>query len=80
MLKSIIKTMYHGQKHVPAANIIHNVSEEPVFLSCAREELNSKLCLPAALVKPAVFIHKERFLQEQNKRNEETGYQEEVTH
>lgn len=72
--------MYHSQKQVTTANIIHNVSEDPVFLSCVREELKRKLCLPTALLKPAVFIHKEHFLQEQNKRNEETGYQEEVTH
>lgn len=56
--------MYHGQKQVTTANIIHNVSEDPVFLSCAREELKSKLCLPTALLKPAVFIQKEYSLQE----------------
>jgi len=72
--------MYHGQKQATTAKIIHNVSEDPVFLSCVREELKSKLCLPTALLKPAVFIHKEHFFQEQTKRNEETGYQEEVTH
>lgn len=50
--------MYHGQKQVTTANIIHNVSEEPVFLSCVSEELKSQLCLPTALLKPAVFYIK----------------------
>lgn len=53
--KSLIKTRYHGQKQVTTANIIHNVCEEPVLLSCVREEL--KLCLLTALLKPAVFTH-----------------------
>lgn len=70
--------MYHDQKQVTTANIIHNVSEEPVFLSCVREQL--KLCLLTAPLKPAVFTHEEHFLQGQNKRSEETGYKEEVTH
>lgn len=72
--------MYHGQKQVTTANIIHNVSEEPVFLSCVREELKGKLCLLTALLKPAVFTHEQHFLQGQKKRNEETEYKEEVTH
>lgn len=76
--KSLIKTRYHGQKPVTTANIIHNVCEEPVLLSCVREEL--KLCLLTALLKPAVFTQEEHFLQGQNKRNEETEYKEEVTH
>lgn len=76
--KSLIKTRYHGQKQVTTANLIHNVCEEPVFLSCVREGL--KLCLLKALLKPAVFTHREHFLQGQNKRNEETEYKEEVTH
>lgn len=72
--------MNPGQKEVTTANIVHSVSEDPFFLSCVRKELKSKSCLRTALPQPAVFTHKNHFLQEQNKRNEEKGFQAEVTH
>lgn len=49
--------MNPGQKEVTTANIVHNVSEDPFFLSCVRKELKSKFCLRTALPQPAVFTH-----------------------